>query len=52
MVIKMQRICSRNWSAKYVVYAKGSFVQDVHLSGGTKQGTFGLVIPQKKMQLF
>lgn len=26
--------------AKYVVYAKGSFVQGVHLSGGTKQGTF------------
>ncbi len=25
--------------AKYVVYAKGSLVEDVHLSGGTKQGT-------------
>ncbi|HDA8605861.1 TPA: DUF1024 family protein [Staphylococcus aureus] len=25
--------------AKYAVYAKGSLVEDVHLSGGTKQGT-------------
>ncbi|WRN68335.1 hypothetical protein UM538_15260 (plasmid) [Staphylococcus aureus] len=38
--------------AKYVVYAKGSFVQDVHLSGGTKQGTFWLVIPQRRCNYF
>lgn len=38
--------------AKYVVYAKGSFVQDVHLSGVLNKEPFGLVIPQKKKQLF
>lgn len=38
--------------AKYVVYAKGSFVQDVHLSGVLNKEPFGLVIPQRRSNYF